>query len=207
MTRVFLLLGGVPLLAGCDDTSAPGAEGQQAGTPVTAGGTVPPRPATPVADTRFPLPYPTLVAPTFAVGQDVEILYQDKWVPARVTEVADIDGKQQVRTTYPGQTSPIPHLIMSNTDGIRLPTGRTGADLRIGLYSCFDGERRPDLAFRVAAYGQYTDPYGENPGSFTTAGETITFRGGKFNGLTAQRLTSNGFYFTPQASCSWEMQS
>lgn len=198
----------IAALAACDDQAATPAGGQQGGIPVTAGGTLPPAPPADASpDNRFPLPYPTQTAPTFAVGQDVEIVYEGKWSAAKVTEITDVDGKQMVRTTYPGQTSAIPHLIHSNTDDIRLPTGRLGQDLRIGRYSCFDGRQRPDLAFRVARYGQYTDPYGENAGTFTTSGDTITFKGGKFDGLTAQQLANNRFYFTPQAWCSWEMQS
>lgn len=205
--RALVLLGLAVTLAACDDKTA-SAGGESAGTPVTAGGTLPPPPpANASPDNRFPLPYPTQTAPTFAVGQDVEIVYEGKWVAAKVTEITDVDGKQMVRTSYPGQTGNIPHLIHSNTDDIRLPTGRLGEDLRIGRYSCFDGKQRPDLNFRVAQYGQYTDPYGENAGTFTTSGEMITFRGGKFDGLTAQQLKNNGFYFNPQTSCSWEMQS
>ncbi len=204
--RAGMLLCLAAALAACDDKPAVPTEGQQAGTPVTAGGTLPaPPPADAPPDNRFPLPYPTQTAPTFAVGQDVEIVYEGKWAAAKVTEITDVDGKQMVRTSYPGQASNIPHLIHSNTDDIRLPTGRLGQDLRIGRYSCFDGKQRPDLAFRVAQYGQYTDPYGEQAGTFTTAGDTITFKGGKFDGLTAQQLANNRFFFTPQASCSWEM--
>ncbi|MBX3594915.1 hypothetical protein [Sphingomonas sp.] len=151
--------------------------------------------------------YPRLTAPTYSVGQDVEIRYYGEWVRAQVTEVADIDGKQQVRTSYPGQTTPTPYLVMNNVEDIRLPTGRLGKDLTVGRYRCSDGGSRPDLDFRVAQYGQYSDPYGENAGTFTTSGDTITFKGGKLDRLTGQQLKDNRFYFNPQTSCSYEMES
>lgn len=193
------------LLSACDRN---GAQEKSSGTQQANGSAAlpPPPPAGTPPDTRFPLPYPHVAVPVYAVGQDVEIEYQGEWVAARVSETAMIDGKQQVRTTYPGQNGSTPHLILSNEAGIRLPSGRIGKDLQIGKYSCFDGASRPDLAFRVPQWGAYSDAFGEKGGQFTTSGDTITFSGGMFDGLTAQQLTSSGFAFTPQATCSREVE-
>ena len=205
MTLRSAALSAALLLAACGGNDS----GSSADASARPGGTLPPAPPADAApDTRFPLPYPQAPVPAYGVGQDVEIMAGNGvWEAAKVVEVADVDGNQVVRTSWPGGTSNLPYLISNLKNDIRPPTGRIGHDLLIGRYTCYDGGTdRSDLDFRVAEYGKYTDPYGENAGTFTTSGDTITFSGGKLDGQTGQRMASSQFYFTPQFTCRWKAE-
>ncbi|MCP3734240.1 hypothetical protein M9979_05035 [Sphingomonas sp. RP10(2022)] len=197
--RIALIVAGM-LVAAC------GSDERSDGEPAGDLGGVATNGAAPNAG-RFPLPYPHLTPPVYAVGEPVEVFGGGKWHAGKVVEVAQVNGEQVVRTSWPGGGSDLPYLVSDRATELRRPTGRLGVDLTIGRYICYDGGTdRSDLNFRVGDWGRYTDPYGERPGTFAVADDRIVFTGGVLDGQVGQQVTRTQFQFTPQFTCRYQME-
>jgi hypothetical protein len=164
-------------------------------------------------------------AQTFAVGDDVEISASGRWVPCVVSDNDPAAPIMRVRcSAYPALSRAAGvYIVEKNPREVR-PAGagnaqpaaaatprpgpaaagpRPGGVLKAGEYACYGsgGRAMIGLGFKVLAGGRYTDLEGRNPGSYSIAGDTVTFRGGHLGGQVGRGLKGDGFQLGLQASC------
>jgi hypothetical protein len=156
----------------------------------------------------------------FAVGDKVEIEASGHWVPCVVAENHP-DAIMRVRCEeYPAlsRVAGVYTVDRDNPQAVRKATGKIGkiatpaptqrpvagpAGLKVGEYACYGAGGRilAGLGFKVLSGNRYTDLEGDNEGSFSISGTTVTFRGGHLAGQTGRDLRGHNFTLGTQAEC------
>lgn len=160
----------------------------------------------------------------FAVGDKVELEASNHWVPCVVAENAaaslmrvrceaypklsrdagvymvDRDNPAAVRKagTAPGRPVSPPATKAAPPAKTATKTG-----LRLGEYACYGsgGRIMAGLGFKVLAGNRYTDLEGGNAGSYSTTGDTVSFRGGHLDAKSGRDLRNQNFRIGAQATC------
>lgn len=92
-----------------------------------------------------------------------------------------------------------------NTDSAS-PGTAPGADdpgLKLGEYACYGSGGRilGGLGFIVLPGNRYSDPDGDDVGSYSINGATVAFQGGHLDGQSGRDLRGHNFTIGSQAEC------
>ncbi|HEX8411419.1 MAG TPA: hypothetical protein VF883_21350 [Thermoanaerobaculia bacterium] len=159
-------------------------------------------------------------AQSFAVGEKVEIEASNHWVPCVVSENQPPSIMRVQCEEYPSlsRAAGVYPVDRDNPSAVRHATGQTGpiaaappkrqqaagpAGLKVAEYACYGSGGRPmaGLGFKVLSMNRYTDLEGDDTGSFSISGTTVTFRGGHLDGQTGRDLRGHSFTIARQAEC------